>query len=172
MWRGAGPGGIPDRLRSWITDRRSLTRRLRGACPGGFRVHLLAQIRALPLDIEARLLGLGTRRRVLVREVLLMCDERPWVYGRTVIPSETLRGRGRRLAHLGTRPLGGVLFARRDARREAVEVLRVGPGHPLHEAAARALGHPQPSGWLRRSRFRLGDTGRLLVSELFLDGFR
>jgi chorismate lyase len=36
--------------------------------------------------------------RALIREVHLLCDDRPWVFARTIIPISTLRGRERRLA--------------------------------------------------------------------------
>lgn len=157
---------VPPAIRHWLFDRASLTHRLRATCQGCFRVQLLSQRRQGPLLGEARRLGLAPHASALVREVRLLCNERPWVFARTVIPLQTLRGRTRRLAHLGTRPLGAMLFADASMERDEVEVARLDPGTPLfeHAVGSGALGAPV---WGRRSVFRVGGKP-LLVSEIFL----
>jgi chorismate--pyruvate lyase len=161
-------GEIPREVACWLLDRGSLTRRLQQACSGRFSVKLLGQAWQRPLHEEARLLGLDPQQWVLTRQVLLMCDGVPWVYARTVMPRHTLVGRLRRLADLGTRPLGATLFADPSMRRGPVQVAQLAPGQGLHrlvvEAAAECAGQPV---WGRRSVFRLSDKP-LLVYELFL----
>jgi chorismate--pyruvate lyase len=118
------------------------------------------------MECEHRALGLGRRVNALVREVLLRCDDEPWVFARTVIPATTLRGRTRRLAFLGGRPLGGMLFADASMERSEVEVARIDAHLPLYARASggAAIGEVI---WGRRSVFWIA--GRpLLVSELFL----
>jgi chorismate--pyruvate lyase len=157
---------VPPAIRHWLFDRASLTRRLRAACHGRFRVQLLSQRRQGPLLGEARRLGLAPHASALVREVRLLCDEGPWVFARTVIPLQTLRGRTRRLAHLGTRPLGAMLFADASMERDEVEIARLDPGSALFEHAARGVAIDEPI-WARRSVFRVAGKP-LLVSEIFL----
>ncbi len=106
----------------------------------------------------------------IIRQVQLLCDERPWVYARTVIPVSSLSGRLRRLTHLGARPLGAMLFADRGMRRGVVELARIRPGEMLYTDAVRDLWQTHDEIWGRRSIFRLAHKP-LLVSEIFLPGF-
>ena len=48
--------------------------------------------------------------QVLVREVLLFCDDVPQVFARSLLPLKSLTGEQQQLAHLGTQSLGQVLF--------------------------------------------------------------
>ncbi len=162
-------------LRDWLLDNGSLTRRLQGCCGGRFDVELVSQGWERPHANEVRRLGLPRHERALVRQVYLRCDGRRWVFARTVIPLSSLRGRQRRLLHLGNRPLGAVLFADPHMRREPLEVARVCPGIRLQRRvyfgdgpADGSAGEPGDEVvWGRRSVFRL-DGGPLLVSEFFL----
>jgi chorismate--pyruvate lyase len=161
-------GALPAGLAGWLLDGSSLTRRLQQACAGRFAVEVTAHYRGRPMFSEAAALGMGAGRRALIREVTLSCDGRPWVFARTVIPLATLRGPNRRLARLGNRPLGALLFSAPGMVREPVEVARVdGAGGPLGAVVAAAMAGGI---WGRRSIFRLA--GRpLLVSEFFLPSF-
>jgi chorismate--pyruvate lyase len=161
-------GGIPAGIAAWLGDRGSLTRRVVLHCGGVFRVELRCQVWGRPYASERRLLG-GSHAAAVVREVELRCDERPWVFARTLIPAATLKGRARRLAHLGTRPLGEVLFADPGARRGVLEVARLLPHHKLFRSAAAAVQPAPPLLWARRALFYV--EGRpLLVNEVFLPG--
>jgi chorismate--pyruvate lyase len=161
---------VPVRLRAWLFDPRSLSRRLARACPGGFRVHLLAQEWRAPLPGERRTLGLAVRERALIREVLLLCHETPWVYARSVFPGHALRGVQRRLARLGSRPLGKVLFSMPGMVRRSVSVSAASHDPLMLAWCTRALGRPPQDGWLRASVFQ-GHGHSLLVSEVFLEAF-
>jgi chorismate lyase len=120
---------------------------------------------------EARLLHLDFRRYAFVREVHLLCGDQAWVFARSVIPPHTLTGRHRRLAHLGTRPLGAVLFADRSMRRGTVEITCLRPGQRLFEEATSVLDSPVQLVWGRRSVFFVAGRS-LLVSEFFLPTFQ
>lgn len=126
---------LPLGLDQWLLNAGSLTRRLRRACGGCFRVQVLDQFWGLPLPSEARLLQLSSGRYAWIREVQLLCAEQPWVFARTVVPTATLQGRGRRLQRLGARPLGQVLFTAPGIRRGAVQIARITPGQRLHRRA-------------------------------------
>lgn len=154
-------------LRAWLFDPTSLTQRVRDACAGKFSVRVEQQGWGRPRLDEYRALGLQQGRLALIREVHLLCDDRPWVFARTVIPVSTLSGEQRHLAHLGNRPLGAVLFADPHMVRGPVEVAPIRHGHPLYAAAVLGLKRKPEVIWGRRSVFRLSDKP-LLVSEFFL----
>lgn len=158
---------VPAGMLDWLLDPTSLTRRLQQACRGRFRVELLSLGRGRAMANEAALLAMRADGQAVVRQVLLLCGDTPWVFARTVIPTTTLRGRRRRLLHLGNRPLGAVLFADRSMRRGAVEVARIGPGQGMYKLATERLAERPEAIWGRRSVFFL-DENPLLVSEVFL----
>ena len=121
---------VPENLSDWLLDRESLTLRLQQLCPGkspgGFSVQVLSQARALCMQ---------PREIAVIRQVLLLCGRQPWIYARTVIPVTSLRGKLQRLTGLGTRPLGGVLFADPGMQRGMVELAEILPGQPVFAAA-------------------------------------
>jgi len=161
---------LPAALAVWLLDTASLTRRLQGLCAGAFQVRVLSQVRGRPRRDEARALGMRRGALAIIRQVQLLCGTQPQVYARTVIPLSSLTGRVRRLARLGARPLGAMLFAERGMRRGEVELARIRDGEMLYADAA---GEPRPGAsaiWGRRSVFRVAKKP-LLVSEIFLPGF-
>ncbi len=145
---------LPNNLRPWLTHRGSLTRLLRRASGNQLSVRVLHQGWGRPRADEARLLHLRSRQWVLIREVELSGQGEPWILARTLIPMRTLRGANRQLLHLGTRPLGDLLFQVPTLRRA-----------PLQFARLRAL--DGQTLWARRSLFQLHHAP-LLVSEVFL----
>lgn len=161
---------LPASLVAWLLDTASLTRRLQGFCPGAFQVRVLSQVRGRPRLDEARALGMRRGALAIVRQVQLLCDTRPQVYARTIIPLSSLRGRVRRLARLGVRPLGAMLFAERGMRRGDVELARIRAGEALYADATGDARSGAAVIWGRRSVFRVAKKP-LLVSEIFLPGF-
>jgi chorismate--pyruvate lyase len=165
-WRTRGlalPAGVDE----WLLDPGSLTRRVQAACHGRFRVRLLHQGWGRPLYSETRLLRLRRGEIAIVREVELLCEEIPWVFARSLIPASSLRGRARRLAHLGEKPLGALLFADPNLRRGATQIARLLPRHPLYGAATGHLKVKPRELWGRRSLFFYAGKP-LLVNEIFL----
>lgn len=154
-------------MRAWLFDQGSLTRRLQQLSSRDFRVEIVAQGYGRALPGESRALGVDPASLCIVRRVYLRgCGER-WVYARTVIPVASLAGSARRLASLGSRPLGAALFADPSMERGPVEAARVSEGSRLHAEIFAGLREAAGPVWGRRSVFRLG--GRpLLVSEFFL----
>lgn len=157
------PAGFTD----WLFDAGSLTRRLRSACSDHFCVRVLRQGWSRPSRDEAGILRLRLDTWAWTREVQLLCNAQPWVFARTLIPAATLRGRGRRLTRLGTRPLGEVLFTEPGVRRGPVEVARIVAGQRLHRHAFGRLVESPDTIWGRRSVFWI-DGRPLLVCEIFL----
>lgn len=170
-WHRVGARGrvrAPDGLLGrWLLDTRSLTDRVRACCRDTFSVRVVAQGWDVPRRDEVTALALPGRERALVREVQLLCGARPWVFARTVIPARTLTGPQRRLARLGTKPLGAFLFADPGMRRGPVELACLRPGAGLYRAAVAGLARKPSELWGRRSLFWLGGKP-LLVCEVFL----
>lgn len=158
---------LPHHYHRWLRDNSSLTQRVINACSGDFRVRLRRQCWDGPLPSERRALRMGRTRIGLVREVELLCSGMPWVFARTVIPTESLKGAAGRLAHLGERPLGAVLFSRPTTRRGRIEFARLVPGQPLYEAAVANLNTRPDFLWGRRTLFYY-EGKSLLVNEIFL----
>ncbi|RFA31174.1 hypothetical protein CAI21_00520 [Alkalilimnicola ehrlichii] len=165
---------VPRRLRPWLEDTASLTARIQRHSGGRLRVRILSECWSLPAAEEALALGQPVGRYAWMREVLLMCDSTPWVYARTAVPLESLRGRYKPLLRLGARPLGSVLFGRFPVQRTPLLIRRLDERDPLlpvvqrHVAVSSGL-------WARRSMLSF-DSCRLLVTEVFLpelvDGLR
>ncbi len=166
---GHGPrlADLPDEMAEWLLDTGSLTKRLRQA--GDFRVELLKQQFERPLLCERRALGLDDRATALVRQVHLYCNGQVKIYARTVMPLSILHGSSRRLARLGNRPLGELLFRDTSMRRSPVQIARIEEGDLLHRWGVAGIKGLTVVGriWGRRSVFCL--SGRpLLVNEIFL----
>lgn len=159
----------PQKLLFWLQDTASLTQRLRDLSRGVFRVAVVAQGWQRPLRSERWALGISDHRLALVRQVVLLCHDRPTVFARTIIPATTLSGKERLLARLGTKPLGERLFADKSMVRGAVEVAVVSAHHRLFCAAGLPQARPAKRIWGRRSLFYLANKP-LLVSEFFLPG--
>lgn len=158
---------IPDGLLSWMLDSGSLTDRLKSACSGQFRVQVLNERWKRPRWDENRTLGVRASTIAWVRQVQLLCNGIPWVFARTVIPVTTLTGAQRRLACLGSRPLGAFLFADPGMLRDPMELAPLRPGHAMFSEAVAGLDQKPGEIWGRRSVFRLRGKP-LLVTEVFL----
>lgn len=143
---------VPRAFHHWIADQSSLTQRLIALSSDQFKVRLLNQ-GVEPMQVsEALALGDRIGAMAIVREVELLCEGQACVYARSVIPLKSLKGKQRRLASLGTQPLGAFLFADPKLKRAAVDVL------PLDKSR---------KGWGRRSLFMVGGYP-IFVSEYFL----
>jgi chorismate--pyruvate lyase len=162
----AQPHSLPRSLRHWLSDRGSLTRRLKSHCDA-FRVVPLATGLARPNPDEHALLGIAPGTRAYVREVMLLCNGIPVVFAHSVLPHAGLRGGWDSITRLGSRSLGEALFSDHRIERQPLAYRRVRQGHPLFRAAARHQALDVSSLWARRSVFCLNGHP-LLVTEVFL----
>lgn len=104
-------------------------------------------------------------RHVLTREVVLQNKERPLLLARTIIPKDTINVAHRNLAHLGTRPLGEVIFSYPSLERLAMELTYVQPNTwNVHARQKAIINKPL---WGRRTVYAIQGHA-LLVSEFFL----
>lgn len=117
-----------------------------------------------PFYGESLLLHIPSRRYALVREVLLCNGDQPLIMARSIMPPDVLKGVGARLAQLGTRPLGEILFSYRGLRRDQLDYARFAAVDWRPEVA-RFVGGDEA--WGRRSLYRVAG-GHVLVCEFFL----
>jgi chorismate--pyruvate lyase len=159
---------LSNSLRDWLLDPSSLTARLK--CHGQqFRVKLLGQ-RIQACDAAEANDDVIAGEQVLVREVLLYCDDIPQVFARSLLPLSSLTGTQQQLAHLGTQSLGQVLFNHPDLQRKKIEVAVFDQYSSVANLANYlALNQTQYPLWGRRSVFVLA-AKPLMVAEVFLPG--
>lgn len=162
-WGTALPAGRP-RLCDWLEEAGSLTRRLRQHCRD-FRVEPLAEASLRPLGAEQVLL-LGAEQ-AYCREVLLLCDDHPWVFASSLYSPDT-REALPALAGLGRRALGELMFEAADLSRSRFQFAGL-DSRQYRRLADHAGLAPEPaaSPWGRRSVLSTS-RARVLVTELFL----
>ncbi|RUO63005.1 chorismate--pyruvate lyase family protein [Pseudidiomarina insulisalsae] len=162
-WHQPATSAWSECARDWLLDPSSLTAKLK-ARSQSFQVQLLGQHEA-PLLADERH-WLGAAQSGIVREVILWCDEQPWVFARSVFPFSALAQQRLRLDELGDKPLGEHLFKQPDLVRSELEVSsfastsKVGQLHQQLGFAAATL-------WGRRSRFTAANQ-HVLVAEVFI----
>ncbi|MCE2594128.1 chorismate lyase [Motilimonas cestriensis] len=159
-------------LYSWLADAGSLTERLMANCQH-FSVRVIGQD-VLPVsDVERQALAdskyfnPSADTQYMVREVLLCCDQQPWVFARTVIPASTLTGEERQLATLGEQPLGATLFNAASMTRQNLVVASFSANSLVSQVVHQRFDEEGAILWGRRSLFHLSNKP-LLVHEIFL----
>jgi chorismate--pyruvate lyase len=160
---------VPADVADWLFDQGSLTAKLVSACKHGhFSVEVVRQQWGRPFNSERKLLAMRDGEMALVREVRLRCGDQAWVFARTLIPASSFRGRARRLAFLGNRPLGALLFADPATRRRVMQVSYLQSGQRLFDLAMQNQSDFMGKGiWGRRTLFEYAGKP-LLVNEIFL----
>ncbi|MCU7960165.1 MAG: chorismate lyase [gamma proteobacterium symbiont of Bathyaustriella thionipta] len=159
--------GIPPPVYDWLSDSGSLTTRLMSGCGPSFRVHLQQNDFQRAWLSEMSRLNMRSGSWALLRHVSLECGDDSWVFARTVIPVGSLRGSARRLAFLGERPLGHLLFIDPGAQRLQTEYARLLPRHALFQLALQQSAETAQELWARRTLYRMAGH-LLLVNEVYL----
>ena len=154
---------ISSPLKEWLLDEGSLTERLKQAHRDDFAVHVLHQNRGVPTKDERHFLG-AVGNDASIREVLLVCEGKPRVFARSILPMTTVENGNQRLLTLGEKPLGAFLFANKELRRGAIELCCM-PASQFAEFMAED--NLSGSVWGRRSLFFLNGAP-LCVCEVFL----
>lgn len=167
-WQSPETYNLADNLRDWLLDPSSLTARLKSHCQH-FRVEVLGQSIQACDSTEAND-DVAVGEQVLVREVLLYCDDIPQVFARSLLPLRSLTGEQQQLADLGTQSLGQVLFNHPDLQRKNIEVASFNEQSSVVKLSNYfTLQTTQKPLWGRRSVFIL-DAKPLMVAEVFLPG--
>jgi chorismate--pyruvate lyase len=162
----ANPHSVPWSMHDWLSDRGSLTRRLKSRC-NTFRVMPIATGLARPNPDETALLRVATSTRAYVRDVLLLCNDVPVVFAHSVLTRSSLRGGWNNISRLGSRPLGEALFGDHRIRRQPLAFRKLHADHPLFRSIVRQQNVDERTLWARRSVFCLNQHP-LLVTEVFL----
>jgi len=155
----------------WLLDPNSLTARLKQNCQT-FHVEVLGQ-HIEPCTLDEANCNVSVGEDVLIREVLLYCDNIPQVFARSLLPLASLTGAEQQLAHLGDQPLGQVIFSNPSLERKNIEIARFDHKSPVAQLA-HSLGlnfdvesNPAQVMWGRRSTFLLHNKP-FIVAEVFL----
>jgi len=156
---------IADNLRDWLLEPSSLTARLKQHCLS-FRVEVLGQ------QVEACCASEATDdiqvgQEVLVREVLLYCDDKPHVFARSLLPLSSLTGEEKQLATLGNQSLGQVLFNHPQLKRKKIELACFDQASTVGQLTKHLQLPFEQVLWGRRSVFVI-EGKPLSVAEIFL----
>lgn len=160
---------LPTDLRPWLEERGSLTKRLRSEFGMNLNVAILFHRWKPAFNDECLVLGMAHPRYHLIREVVLSIGDTPLVLARTVLPQPTIRIAQRNLSHLGTRPLGEVIFAYPDLERRQRAFSVIDPTYWSQNVRSR-FEVDQPV-WGRRTVYAIHQQP-LLVTEWFLPALR
>lgn len=177
-WNTRQPESQPE-LCHWLQDPGSLTERLRLCCRH-FRVQLQrtrSRVRLTPE--QANWLGV---EHAYCREVLLLCDEKPWIYASSLYSAAALNAVPA-LGGLGERALGELLFEHPRLTRSDFEFAQLTASQwrqlaqeqsaVQEESGISLLSAGNQAGasallpWARRSLLAIPQAG-VLVTELFL----
>lgn len=166
-----GPYPANSGLRSLLFASGSLTRHLRQRCGEALDLRIMAQQWQRPWQEEEQLLGLSSGRYALVREVSMACRDTPWLYARTLLPPEALRGAARRFTTIGQRPLGALLFGapgRLRIRSVKREYARLPANSRISKRLEKLLPDSQTDElWARRTLYHTRSM-RFAIIEVFL----
>ena len=158
--------GVDRRLKTWLIDHGSLTRRIEQRCDQ-FSVTLLRQTAAAPTRDERSLIDLSGVADCVVREVSLNCAGQPVVFAHSIVARDSLHGAWRMVSRIGRRPLGAALFSDPRIRRYPLHFRRLRDGDDLYLRACALIERPPAGLWARRSLF-MSCAAPLLVTEVFL----
>ncbi len=169
-WKPNHPGirhTLPVNVSSWVFEADSLTKRLRSFYGKRFSVLILFHRRKQAYLSECRQLHLPHQQYNLVREVLLHADGKPLILARTILPEKTIKIAKRNLSHLGTRPLGEVIFSYPNLERLQLEIAAV--KQETWSPQLRQQVNIEHTVWGRRTAYAI-QKQPLLVSEFFMPG--
>ncbi|NQE50393.1 chorismate lyase [Herbaspirillum rubrisubalbicans] len=161
-------GDLMRRTRAWLADPGSMTLKLK-ARTETFTVRLLRQRPGRILADEHEALCISARSRVVERDVILLADGAPVVFGHTVLSTASVKSDWPFFSKLGTTPLGANLFFDPLVGRRPIQYARLSAGHPLMRRIAQALpGSELPTSLLARRSLFTRRGGVLMVTDVFL----
>ncbi|GHF99801.1 chorismate--pyruvate lyase family protein [Thalassotalea marina] len=164
-WCSEGALALAPQLKDWLLDPGSLTARLSNLSKS-FRVQVLGQS-VQHCTIEESNQDIPPGEPVLVREVLLLCNDVPQVFARSLLPLASLTGEQQQLATLGSQSLGQVLFNHANLKRKRIEVASFDSQSSVTQLAKELKLSIEHNLWGRRSVFIIDDKP-LMVAEVFL----
>jgi len=143
-----------------------LTSRLRIICKE-FQVIVLKNRVGKVCPDEAFLLAADNGITTMVREVSLVCDGVPLVFGHSILMTRKSGTLARLFRRADNRSLGSLLFACPTICRGPIHFKRINQRHTLYAKSAAAFGdNAKPFFWARRSVFSLRSE-QICVTEVF-----
>lgn len=168
-WQQPEQLSVNSALADWLLNPESLTARLQSLCHN-FRVEVLGQ-QVQTCSAQEANEDVLAGEEVLVREVVLWCDDSPQVYARSLLPLASLTGEQQKLAHLGDQPLGQVLFNQSTMQRKVFQIAKLehtpALSSLLNELGLQADNETTSPIFARRSVFVIEDKP-FMVAEAFL----
>ena len=143
----------PSKLQPWLKETGSLTLKAQRTCE----------------HVEVKVLSEQWHKTLFVRQILMMCNEEPWWYARTIIPKQTFSKRAATLQNLSNRPLGSILFTDpniQNIQRNIITQLSSEFEQNIVYPKAWRLGKKQWL-WGRASSYSIDNT-LLYMNEIFL----
>lgn len=164
-WLATDSSNVRDPIRDWLLDPTSLTARLKKHCQH-FEVKVLGQ-QVITCGAKEANDDIKINEQVLVREVILYCDDQPQVFARSLLPLSSLTGQQQQLANIGNKSLGQLLFNQADLSRKKFEIARFDHNSSVAKLAKKLQLPEQDILWGRRSVFII-ENKPLMVAEVFL----
>jgi chorismate--pyruvate lyase len=127
-------------------------------------VQLESQGKSKPFLADSRCLQQRVYHHALIREVLLKVGEQAVVFARTTLPNKVAHDL-QELTHLGTKPLGEVIFSYADLRRVRLDFAKVATNQLSPLMQRKLVG--QRYIWARRNTYQINKR-TFIVSEFFL----
>jgi chorismate--pyruvate lyase len=159
---------VARRTPAWFSDPGSLNLKLK-ARPAQITVRLLRQRPGRILADEHEALCISPRSRVVERDVILLGDGQPVVFGHTVLSTSSVKSDWPFFSKLGSTPLGANLFFDPLVGRSPIQYARLSAGHPLMRRIAQALPESElPTSLLARRSLFTRRGGVLMVTDVFL----
>jgi len=98
---------VNENIKSWLIEKGPITKRIKSE--ESFKLNLIKDEISAVDDSEKKFLE-ESSDKIKVREVILMGNNIPRVYAKSLIPIRTIENGFSRLGELGTKPLGDILF--------------------------------------------------------------
>ncbi|MCU4674356.1 chorismate lyase [Catenovulum sp. 2E275] len=154
---------VKPEILQWLFDPMSLTAKLK-TISSQFKLQVLGEAWVNPEDCNS----LNFNEPTLIREVLLFCQNKPWVYAHTQVPRSTIEAGNQSLQNLGEQPLGEYIFKLPGLERCDIEVAEFTAQSKVFELAKTLFNGELPNIlYGRRSVFKLQQFP-FTVTEVFL----
>lgn len=144
---------LTENQKYWLRGNQSLTKQLVLYSQGDFSLEVIRELRQRPFAHEARKLNVPLHRSCVIREVLLICNNEPTVFARSVISDKAIKASKHQLTKLGKTPLGHLLFNQAKVNLDTRDVAKTKQNNQKY--------------FSRRTLYQLNKED-ILVSEFFI----
>jgi len=157
---------VPNDLQSWFFYPHSMTARMQCVCKT-VEIDVLQHHIQIPTYSEMHYLKQPSQHYASLREIIMICDNEPWLFARTIIPLSTLKKTGNQLKNFGNKPIGKILFSNRSTTRSPYQFALINPEHFEFQRTKQATPINCNQLWARRSTFHISGKP-LSLTEVFL----